>query len=55
MSAYLANWKTTAAGVVLIVGALAEIAGVHIPGLAGTPDSLLVAGLGLIFAKDATK
>lgn len=47
------NWKTTAAGVaVILLGTVAPVFGVHVPGFEMDPGLAVVTGLGLIFAKD---
>lgn len=57
MNAILANWKTTTAGVVLLLIAVLQMAGVDLPGIShvdlGQAISAALAGLGLIVAKDA--
>lgn len=58
MSALLANWKTTSAGLAAIAGALGDILtsashGQFTPNF-GVDMSAIVAGIGLIFAGDAS-
>jgi hypothetical protein len=53
MEALLNNWKTGAAGaIVILLGAL-ELASVHIPGFSMDPGAAFAAGLGLLLAGDA--
>lgn len=55
MSMLLTNWKTSVAGLVIIaVGALHQLFGVDVPGFNLDLGSAITAGLGLIFARDAT-
>jgi hypothetical protein len=54
MNTIAANWKTTAAGVIVIaLGAAHTFLGIDIPGLALDFLSALPIGAGLILAKDA--
>lgn len=54
MNSMLVNWKTSIAGVVLIaVGILGTVLGVHIPGFTMEPGIAIATGLGLLMAKDA--
>jgi hypothetical protein len=60
MDAYLANWKTTAAGIAAILGAVADIAnqiatGNIDPNHAYLDFTAVVGGIGLIAAHDAKK
>lgn len=49
----LSNWRTTAAGVfVIVISALHQFAHIDIPGALELPQALAV-GAGLILAKDA--
>ena len=48
------NWRTTTAGCALVImGVLAGVFGVSIPGFTESPGEAITAGLGLILAKDA--
>ena len=53
MQSILANWKTSAAGALVIVLGVAELAGIHIPGFAMDPGAAFTAGAGLLMAGDA--
>ncbi len=53
MKSVLANWKTTIAGLALFALAGLEMIGVRVPGVGDNPTTLITAGLGLLFAKDA--
>ena len=54
MSSLLANWKTSLAGVLLVVmGALNTFLGIHVPGFSMDFVTALTAGIGLIVAKDS--
>jgi hypothetical protein len=54
MDSILVNWKTSLAGAVLIIiGVLGIVAGVHIPGFDMQPGAAIAAGIGLLMAKDA--
>jgi hypothetical protein len=54
MKSILANWQTTAAGLIVIAcGAANTFLGIHVPGVSLDFVSALPVGLGLIFAKDA--
>jgi hypothetical protein len=56
MTTFLSNWKTSIAGIVLIaIGLLEGILGIHIPGFSMDAGAALAAGIGLLMAKDATK
>ena len=54
----LKNWKTSAAGVAMLVLAALELAGVNVTGVTNmSPGALIMSGLaafGLIAAKDAS-
>lgn len=54
----LTNWKTTAAGVASILTALADLATAfsqgNISGNLATDVTAIIAGVGLLFAKDAS-
>ena len=50
MQSILANWKTSAAGALVIVLGVAELAGIHIPGFAMDPGAAFTAGAGLLMA-----
>ena len=51
----LANWQTTAAGVIVIaLGAAKSFLGVEVPGFSLDFIAALPVGVGLILAKDAT-
>jgi hypothetical protein len=51
----LANWQTTAAGLIVIaLGAANTFLGIHVPGFSLGFVAALPVGVGLIFAKDAT-
>ena len=53
MNMVLTNWKTTVAGVVvLLVGVVAPLFGVNVPGFHMDVGTALVTGYGLIVAKD---
>lgn len=57
MKNLLLNWRTTAAGVLLIVLAVLSMAGVAIPGFtmpAGGIGTAIVMGVGLILSGDAS-
>lgn len=55
MDAMLKNWKTGVAGLVLIVvGLLEGMLGVHIPGFSMDAGAALAAGIGLLMSKDAS-
>ena len=50
---FLTNWKTTSSGVVMIMLALgSQFFGLTIPGLTESPGTLLLAGIGMLSAKD---
>ena len=51
------NWKTSVAGALLILAGVAEAAGIHANGLSysGSPLDLIIAGVGLLAAKDGDK
>lgn len=53
MDALLTNWKTSAAGALVILLGAAELAGVHVPGFSMDPGAAFAAGLGLLLASDA--
>ena len=54
MSSLLTNWKTTLAGVILIlVGGLGALVGIHIPGFTMESGAAITMGIGLLVAKDA--
>lgn len=55
MSNLLTNWKTTSAGLLLVLIAAGTlfIPGFAVPGFEGAPGAMLVAGVGLIFGKDS--
>ena len=53
MQSILANWKTSAAGALVILLGVAELAGVSIPGFSMDPGAAFAAGFGLLMAKDA--
>lgn len=52
MNVILANWKTSAAGAMVILLGVAELAGVHVPGFSMDPGAAFAAGLGLLMAGD---
>lgn len=53
MNNMLSNWRTSAGGAVLIViGVLGAVAGVHVPGFSMEPGAALAAGIALLMAKD---
>lgn len=55
MKSLVVNWKTTASGVLSILLGVAALLGVHVGDATITPDAaiaMIVAGVGLIFAKD---
>jgi hypothetical protein len=55
MKNMLTNWKTTSAGVMMILTAILSFLGVKVPGMTVDPSTagpLLIAGLGLLFSKD---
>lgn len=56
MQNILTNWKTSAAGALVIVLGILSMFGVHVPGFTdpGLTTDLVVGG-GLIFAGDASK
>jgi hypothetical protein len=54
MNSILVNWKTSLAGVVLIiVGGLAAVLGIHIPGFTMDAGAAITMGMGLLVAKDS--
>ncbi len=53
MEKLLINWKTSAAGAVVIGLGVLELFGVHVPGFTMDPGAALATGLGLLVAKDA--
>lgn len=54
MSALLANWKTGAAGLIIIIlGAFGSFFGIHVPGFSMDFGTALTTGIALILAKDA--
>jgi hypothetical protein len=53
MQSILANWKTSAAGALVILLGVAELFGIHIPGFAMDPGAAFAAGSGLLMAGDA--
>jgi hypothetical protein len=54
MQRYLENWKTTLPGLILVsIGLLESMTGVHIPGFNMDAGAALTAGLAAILAKDA--
>lgn len=53
MQAILANWRTSAGGMILIAIGVAElVAGVRVPGFTMEPGAALAAGISLLCAKD---
>lgn len=52
METILKSWKTSAAGLVLILMAVLKMAGVEIPGFDSAPGALLIGGIGLLVGKD---
>lgn len=55
MNSLLVNWKTSLAGVVLIVvGIMGAILGIHIPGFSMDSGAAITMGIGLLVAKDST-
>ena len=54
MASIFANWKTSASGLILILlGLGGQFLGIHVPGFTGDPGTMIMAGLGLIVAKDS--
>lgn len=54
MNSLMTNWKTSLSGAVLIlVGGLEIVLGMHIPGFAMEPGVAITMGIGLLMAKDA--
>ena len=56
---FVANWKTTASGILLAALVVLHYFGINIPGLtipsdAGSQIAMVLAALGLISAKDAS-
>lgn len=49
----LMNWKTSAAGLLLVGLGLCSLFGLQIDNVHTPPETLLISGFGLIFAKDA--
>ncbi len=53
MNALLTNWKTSAAGLIIVLlGALSTFVGIKIPGFTMDFSNALLVGIGLIMAKD---
>lgn len=53
MNSMLVNWKTSLAGVVLIVvGLIGTLLGIHIPGFTMDAGAAITMGIGLLLAKD---
>lgn len=60
MKALFSNWKTTSAGLVMIIGSVIHVifavrSGTATEGVWTASVTAIVAGLGLMFAGDATK
>ena len=53
MTAVLTNWKTTVAGIVVIVLGGLHYVGVNVPGFTMDIGPAITAGIGLILAGDA--
>lgn len=54
MAALLTNWKTGAAGLIIIlIGALSTFLGIHVPGFNMDFGAALTTGIALILAKDS--
>ena len=54
MASLLTNWKTGAAGLIIIVlGALSSFLGIHVPGFNMDFGAAVVTGIGMILAKDS--
>lgn len=54
MNSMLVNWRTSIAGLVLIVvGALSALLNVHVPGFSMDAGAAITAGIGLLLAHDA--
>lgn len=52
MGDLLKNWRTGAAGLVLVSVGVLSVFGVHVPGFTGAEGTAIATGLGLILAKD---
>lgn len=55
MASLFTNWKTTLAGVIVIALGAAHTMGINVPGFTMDLGPALTAGIGLIFASDASK
>lgn len=54
MSSILTNWKTSLAGLIIIVlGALGSFLGIHVPGFSMDFGVALTTGIAMILAKDS--
>jgi len=47
------SWRTTSVGLLLIVVGLFRFFGMDVDHITTPPETLIIAGLGLVFAKDA--
>ena len=55
LTAILANWKTTAAGLIILAAAVLHSLGVDVPGFSGLDlGQAIIIAAGLILAHDAT-
>ena len=56
---FVANWKTTASGLLLVLLVVLHYFGINVPGLAipsdaGSQIAMILAAIGLVSAKDAS-
>lgn len=49
------NWKTTLMGAALLIIGVMRVCGLHVDDINTSPETLILSGFGLIFAKDATR
>lgn len=52
MKSFSANWKTSGAGILMIALGVLSATGKAPVGVGGDPMTLIMGGLGLLFAKD---
>lgn len=55
MTSFLANWKTSASGILMVAMGVGALFGVKVGTAPVSPDAaiaMIVAGIGLVFAKD---